>query len=256
MNARLSFVSLLLLWMPCVAHCEGDPATDVKMREKVDAILQGGNTKATATLAEELAELGPPAADVLFHYSSDKIRTRFGLRGAAACRGALIRMGDQAAKAVAKYLHSPNEDERARAIEFMGRISAKSRTRDLIRLLTNPNVKTRLAAAESLGEIHDRSAILPLLAMAQNDVDPGCRKSALTAIVDFGPNGSEAIEGLYEMIRAADHKPGGIQELSPDETAIFALGALGPQAIDKFKEMLGPKSTFFPRGKGIRSLGN
>jgi HEAT repeat protein len=233
---------LLALWAaPFAALGAGEPAREVEIKEQVRTILDGLETKDVKTVAAELRQLGPAAADELFKNTAEKIGSEWRGRQSAACRGALIALGDPASIALVRYLRSPDDEERRRAIDMIRLTGAKSRVDDVIRLLSHSDFQTRANAANALGSIADRRAALPLLAMMQNDENGLCRYWAARALGALGPEGLEVADAVFEMIRSIDQQP-----YPPSRYAeahwCSVLGNFGPTTMDKFMVILGPRS--------------
>ncbi len=142
-----------------------------------------------------------------------------------------------------KYLKSPIDEKRRKAIDILGEMRAKSRVSDLLPLLRHPDLDTRLRAINSLSKIDDRRAIKPLLRLAQ--IDSGLvRRQSLSAIGGSGPKASEAIDALFEMLRSSDASDD-IAEIHMSGCDICtALGSIGPKSLSVFEKVLAPSSNF------------
>jgi HEAT repeat protein len=90
---------------------------------------------------------------------------------------------------------------RSRAAESLGSLHLKSGVDPLLNLLKSPDARDRSTAASSLGSMKDSRAVDPLCA-ALNDEDEVVRRSVVLALGDIGNN--RAVDSLIAALRDDD----------------------------------------------------
>lgn len=105
---------------------------------------------------------------------------------------------------IAKLLQDEDETVRAVAARSLARIGSEEAVEALVRTLDDPSEMTRLRVAENLDRV-GRAAVLPLVALLEEDLEPGSRESTngpvLASRVLGGLRAPEARPSLRRAVR-------------------------------------------------------
>ena len=173
-----------------LVHIGGDEVV-----ESLAFVPRKGNVWERA--ARTLGKLATPATveilgEALFESSSDAAMV--------ACL-ALIDAGAVAGPVLARALHHPSADVRARAAMALGRAQVRDALNGLVEAAHDPEASVRLEALVALAALKDDRAV-PVLAFALQDPDDAVRQSVPIFLGEIGT--PRAIEALREAARSAD----------------------------------------------------
>ncbi len=197
-TAILDLVSLFSDSDPNVCEAAVQALVRIGGNEVVDALRalprQG---KVWERAARTLGKLATPATveileESLFEGSSDVAMI--------ACL-ALIDAGAVAGPTLARALHHPSADVRARAAMALGRAQVRDAFSALVEAAHDPEASVRLEALVALAALKDDRAV-PALAFALQDPDDAVRQSVPIFLGEIGT--PRAIEALREAARSDD----------------------------------------------------
>jgi HEAT repeat protein len=194
----------------------------------IDALMGADNIQSSRLVAA-LGAIGAPAVGALiqaFGSNYPEVRT--------ASLRALEAIGFPARDALIQaLLHDEEFEVRRRALQVLRRIAAESPAVAgdvvfaLVSALDDPDIGVRANAVRYLGELHDASAVPPLLVLAQDmeGTRPSLRRAAITSLGAIGAANPDAVGPAIPAMIALLVDP----EIG--ETTLASLRGLGAPAV-------------------------